>query len=272
MKTRPSVFGAVAVLMLVAIFFLGGCDVLEGLIEGDSRSGQQAYDQPQPTQPQPTKRQPVLVEYNATLEITQFTCHDGEEDDYTTSSGEDEITFVYTILETDRTGWAVRSSSHGWGPYDVHAGESYGSQYFKNLTLSQVPLGHGLVVTLSIVEIEDYSEAQGVMDTINKYAFYVDLANTFNPEPYSKTAIEIAGDILYYAGKALDIVDWADDDDLLADHVDVGDPSLVHSTLLGGGQLYNDWTFYGENESIPFYPDYFEYEVSYVVHLQPIYR
>jgi len=262
MKARFRAVRAVALLMVVAMFALAGCEVLEEILEEDTQPRDQGYERPPPQQPQP-----VLVGYNATLEITQFTCYDGEEDDFVTSSGEDEITFLYTILQTDQNGWAVRSSSHGWGPYNVYAGESYDSRYFERLTLPQIPLGHGLVVILSIVEIEDYSEAQDTMDTINEYASYVEFANMFNPEPYSKTAIEIAGQILYYAGIGLDIVDWADDDDILAEQVDVGDPNLVYSTLVSGGQLYNGWNFSGENNL-----DYYEYEVGYVVHLQPIYR
>lgn len=262
MKNGFFAFGRVLLLVVVAVLALTGCEVLEESLEEDSQSRDQRYEQPPAQQPQP-----VLVGYNATLEITQFTCLDGEEDDFVTSSGEDEITLLYSIVQTDQNGWAVRASNHGWGPYDIHAGERYDSRYFKELTLSEIPLGYGLVVPLSIVEIEDYSEAQDTMDTINEYASYVEFANMFNPEPYSRSAIEITGKVLYYAGIGLDIVDWADDDDVLADNVDVGNPNLVHSTLASGGQLYNGWNFSGENNL-----DHFEYEISYVVHLQPIYR
>jgi hypothetical protein len=206
------------------------------------------------------------VGYNATLEITGLICHDGEEDDYVVSSGEDEITFVYTIIETDGYGKAVRSSTYGWGPYDVRAGDGYDTRYFEDISLSRLPVGHGVVVTLSIVEIEDYSKAQKMLGTINKYRRYVEMANTFNPEPYSKTAIEIVGDVLYYSKFGLDFVAWADDNDVLADQVDVGTPDLVQSALLGSRQLGNGWVFSGSNNT-----DHYEYEVSYVVHLQPIY-
>jgi len=262
MKAYSILCKAGGLLLASGMLLLSGCDILEYLFEEESPSSNP--DNSQPPNPQP---QPVLVGYNATLEIADFTCYNGEEDDYVTSSGQDEITFIYTILETDQNGWTVRSNYHGWGPYDIFAGEAYNSQYFESLSLSQIPLDHGLVITLNIVEIEDYSEAQSTIDSINEYAEYVKLANTFNPEPYSKTAIEIVGDILYYSGIGLDIVDWADDDDLLADQVDVGNPNLVYSTLLGGGQLYNGWVFSGTNNT-----DNFEYGVNYIVHLTPIYQ
>lgn len=250
------------ILLVLTAFFLSGCDVLEYLFESDSSS----YDpgSSEPINPEP---QPVLAGYNAIFEITGFTCYNGEEDDYITSTGQDEITFIYTIIQTDQYGNAVVSSSSGWGPYDIVAGDSYDSQYFEDLTISQIPVGHGVITIVTIVEIEDYSEAQSVMDKINSVADYVEMANVFNPEPYSKAGIEILGEVLYYSGIALDVIDWADDDDLLADQVDVGDPNLVYSTLLGGGYLYNGWVFSGENNT-----DYFEYEVNYLVHLQPIYR
>ena len=261
MSTR-SISRASIILLVSAVSFLAGCEILEDSPGTDSSSRNRgSFQQPNP---QPQR---VLVGYNAVLEITRFACHDGEEDDYVWSSGQDEITFIYTILETDQNGWAVRSSSIGWGPFDIHAGEIYNSQYFDDPKLSQIPLGHGLLVTLSIVEIEDYSKAQRTIGTINKYARYVQIANMFNPEPYSKTAIEIVGDILYYSEIALDFISWADGDDVLADQVDVGHPNAVHSTLLSGGQLGNGWIFTGRNNT-----DDFKYEVSYVVHLQPIYR
>ncbi len=246
---------------LTALLLLGitGCEVLEII------------------QPTPTRRpasdshtyqpQPQLVGYHATLAITGMGCRDGEEDDTIFSTGSDELAFIYTLLQTDAYGRGMRVANHGWGPYAVVAGEWYDERYFPNLQLPNIPLGHGLVIGLSLVEVEDYSDAQRTMDTINEYATYVELANMANPEPYSHSAIEIAGQALYYAGVALDVVDWADDDDTLADHIDVGDPNLVHNALLSNSFLHNGWVFSGVNNG-----DHFEYEVNYAVHLQPIYR
>lgn len=262
MKSQSAARGIGLVFLVLFSFINAGCEVIEAILDDSSPSSKPRSNLPANPQPQP-----VLVGYNATYEITRLACYDGEEDDYITSSGQDEITFIYSITETDQYGRAVRSSSLGWGPYDMVAGDNYGTKYFEDLTLTQIPVGHGLITTVTITEIEDYSKAQRVMGKINKYARYVEFANTFNPEPNSKTGIEIVGRALYYAGVALDIVDWADDDDTLGDHVDVGDANLVTSTLVNGGYLHNGWVFSGSNNT-----DHYEYEVNFIVHLKPIYR
>lgn len=250
-------------LLLVICLSLSGCNLLDDLL-GSSSKKEAPPNNPSNNYIQPT---PYPVAYNAVLEITRFACHNAEEDDYVTSSGQDEITFIYTIIETDRNGYAVHSASKGWGPFDIYRGDDYDTRYFDDLRINNIPAGHGVLITLSIVDIEDYTKAQNMMDTINRYANYVSYANMLNPEPYSKTAIEITHKILKYSGYALDIIDWADDDDTLADHIDVGEPNQVYNTLVGNGYLHNGWVFSGTINW-----DDFEYEVAYIVHLEPVFQ
>jgi hypothetical protein len=217
---------------------------------------------------------PLPVKYNAILEITELTCFDGEEDDYNVSSGQDEISFIYTLIETNESGYAVRSSSYAWGVFEVVRGDSYDTSYFEDIKIPKIPIGHGLLIVLSIVEVDDYSKAQKMMDNINEFAGYVEFANMFNPEPYSKTGIEIAGKVIDYLDIALDIVDWADGNDTLADKVDIGEGGTVARLVRDGGYLYNTWVFSGNNGYVVVgidYTDYYEYRVSYTVHLEPIY-
>ncbi len=274
MRRSPILTGAGLLLLALAALCLVGCDVLEELFAESTPTSQTRKANPNNRPIITATTQPRPVGYHAVLEITELTCVNGEEDDFNVSSGSDEINFVFSLIETDASGYAVRSASFAWGPYSMSRGDSYNTNYFEDLKLSQIPKGHGVLIVLSIVEGDDYSKEQKIMDRINKYARYVEYANMFNPEPYSKTAIEIAGKVLDYLDIGLDIVDWADDNDTLADKVDVGSPDQVYNTLLGGGYLYNNWIFTGNNGYVILgidYTDYFEYHVGYVVHLEPIY-
>ncbi len=255
-------------------FILSACealgDVIEYVIGDDSGGGDNpVYPSDGNNPPAEAPKTAYITGYDATMEISQFICHDAEEDDYVTSSGQDEIVFIYSLVETDESGWVVRAATYAWGPFDVYAGDAYNANYFTQLQLTGIPVGHGLMSLFNVTDIEDYSEAQSYMNKINEYMRYIKIANMFNPEPQSKAAIEIVSDILYYSGKTLDVVDWLDDDDTLFDHIDMGNYNQIYPTLQSGGNLFNSWNFYGTNNT-----DNFNYDMAYTVYLYPevVYR
>lgn len=259
-----------AVLLIMAMFFLSGCDILEYLFEDDSNS----YDQgpSQANTPQLIER-PSPIGYRVTLSISELSIYNGEEDDWPTSTGDDEIVLQYYMIENNPGKDQLKRGFQIWGWYTVHAGETYGRNAFDTISID-IPLNSGVVTGVQLVEIDDFDYEQDLMHLAKEYDL-LGFAAAFNV-PVEWKGIDLTSKnarwVIYNIGIPLadtsaDVYEFFDSNDLLGQEQAFATSNQLAQTASGqASPLWIQWVFEDTHNT-----DFYSYVVGQNIDVSYIY-
>ena len=251
-------------------FFLSGCDVLEYLFEDDSNSNnpvpRQSYN------PQPVER-PSPIGYKVTLSIGELTIYNGEEDDWTSSTGDDEIVLIYYIAENNPGKDQLAIGSRIWGWYTVHAGETYGRNTFDTITID-IPLDSGVVTGVQVIEVDDFDYEQKLIHLAREFDA-LGLAAAFKV-PVEWKGIDLTSKnarwVIYNIAIPLvdtsaDVYEFFDSNDLLGEATAFGSSNQLGQTASGSASpLWTQWVFEDTHNT-----DFYSYVVGLNIDVSYIY-
>ena len=200
------------------------------------------------------------------FQVTDLHQIDGAEDCCVTSSGSDEVYVLYAMSHLTADDRLAGTTTGGWGPYDMEAGDRYDGDYFDPLMLDIPANGQGIMVYLAVYESEDPGVAADIVEAAGLVAGVGGIAGLAiaASNPATATALGVFAAAAFIADV---VVTYGSDDLVIIDvsnHHDNGDLRDLAETH---NSQWHRWNGSGTN----FLDDY-EYEVEYTLWVNAGYR
>lgn len=170
------------------------------------------------TQPKVRYSQKLATKKVLILTINNIDVYDGEEDDYLLSTGGDEILLAFNVIILDNRLNIISTSSDCF----YREGVQKGMRYIVNQTI-EVPIDYynnaGIFITL--LEVDNNSRAREFLSQ-TKHALGVvrTSASLLGATASDLSGLRMLSRTLGYAGIALSLVDFLDEDDLLGEKME----------------------------------------------------
>ncbi len=146
-----------------------------------------------------------------TMQITRLQAVDLEE----TVTRRDELMMAYSLTSFDAAGKAEAVSNGSWGIVEAKTGQVFPEKEFQSIQIP-LPKNGKVVVTLALVEVDDYAKAQKTLATIRKYHDFIKIpAALAELADMALTPLKYLSLGLSVAGAGFQLTDRLDADDIL---------------------------------------------------------